>query len=248
MEGPVPGISKYDHAEEALDLYLRYAQSHASTVKRLWYILNIRTAIDYHELSNKDAIISFCDTIINKTDWEARIIDTIDRQDDDCFFFASNTASRLGININDRLLPIVKNNPVKYWSYAMRFFMDPSMIDEMISLYESILPLDEMATGMGNDTFAVKLHNEQACLEEIINILKDYPMKGLRFIITGLNSRVVRARNTVCGSVSNWLTIENKTLVELSPELFAEIKRIHDIEVNADTKKEFLSLISEDSI
>ncbi len=40
-EGPVPGISEYEHAAEAVRLYLRHALNHAAALKHLWHILNV---------------------------------------------------------------------------------------------------------------------------------------------------------------------------------------------------------------
>lgn len=41
-EGPVAGISEYEHAHEALTRYLTHAKQHAVSVEHLWRILNLR--------------------------------------------------------------------------------------------------------------------------------------------------------------------------------------------------------------
>ena len=41
-EGPVAGISEYEHAEEVLSRYLSHAKRHATSVEHLWRILNLR--------------------------------------------------------------------------------------------------------------------------------------------------------------------------------------------------------------
>jgi hypothetical protein len=45
-EGPVDGISAYEHAEEALARYLRFAGLHCKTLKHLWHITNLQTWLE----------------------------------------------------------------------------------------------------------------------------------------------------------------------------------------------------------
>ena len=242
-EGPVPGISEYDHAEESLALYLSHAKKYATTLKHLWYILNVKTNMEDSKIANKAEIMALSEEIEKSRNWEDAIRDILTRRDDDYFFYACNIASRMGINVSEQLLAIIKDEPLPYWPYALRFFRKTTMVAEMISIYESVLPLDKLATGMGDDLFAEDLFDEHSCLESIINELKAYPMQGVRFIQTGLNSRVVRERNTACHILAEWIKTERKPLAELSPEIYEEVVRIHALEVNTETKARMKGLI-----
>jgi hypothetical protein len=112
-----------------------------------------------------------------------------------------------------------------------------SMADEVINLCETILPLDEMADGMGDYFFADKYRQEHQCLEWVLTSLADYPLQGVRLIKTGLNSRVIRERNMACGALSGWVKKLSKPLCEISQELHNEVSRICHIEVNDRTRE-----------
>ena len=117
------------------------------------------------------------------------------------------------------------------------------MAEEIIKLCESILPLDDMAEGMGDYLFSDKLNQEHQCLDFVLPELAAYPLQGIRLIQTGLNSRVTRGRNMACRALSGWVKTQSKPLAEISPKLYAEIMRIYKIEVNGQTKETMKKLI-----
>ena len=55
-EGPVDGISVYEHTEEALKLYLRIATEHAFTIIHLWRLLNLQAWLENATISNRDEL------------------------------------------------------------------------------------------------------------------------------------------------------------------------------------------------
>jgi hypothetical protein len=242
-EGPVDGISKYDHAEEALTLYIGYAKRKAFNIKHLWHVLNIRTFVEDSELSNKDDILARCDEIMNNPDWIVKIKDAIERRDDKDFFYACNSALRMDVDITSLLLSAIKEKPVEYCSYAQRLFSDQSIAAALIDIYESVLPLREMASGMGDYFFSDILRKEHGCLDFILPALAEYPLQGIKLIKTGLNSPVVRERNMACRALSGWVKTQVKPLKEISSELSAEVARIFEIEINEQTKETMKKLL-----
>jgi len=241
-EGPVEGISEYEHAEEALALFLQHAEKHTVSVKHLWHILNVMTFIEDSEIANREDIMTHCSVITSNPIWKERILATIDECDD--VFYAVNTASRISFDITDKLLPIIKQKPLENSHYVNRFFDNPSAAAELIALYESVLPLDEMASGMGDYLFSDRLRIEYSCLDYILPCLAAYPLQGLKLLKTGLSSPVVRTRNMACRALSGWVKLQGKPIADISPELFTEIEKIHDIEVNEQTKETLRKLIN----
>jgi len=241
-EGPVSGISEYEHAKEALILYLNHAKKHTDNLKRLWHILNIQSWAEDAEIDYKDEIMTLCADIINKPGWTDKIIAEIEQRGND-FFCACNAASRMDVDVSAPLLAAIKENPLEYCSYTQRLFSDPNMASEIIALYETILPLNEMAEGMGDYFFAETLRKEHGCLDFILPELAAYPMQGVKLINAALNSRVVRERNMACKALSGWVKKNEKPLSEISPEINAELKRIYDIEINKDTKEYMKKLL-----
>jgi hypothetical protein len=265
-EGPVAGISKYEHAEEALRLYLRHAEKHAATLKHLQHVLNIQSWAESGDMERDDAeskgtesedgesegakqlnteqkgeILALCGAIIRAPAWKARIIAAIEQRVD--VFNAVHAADQMDIDVSAALLPIVRQEPTKYCQFAWYFFANSDMAAELIGLYESALPLEEMAEGMGDYHFADKLNEEHQCLDHLLPLLASQPLKGAKLIKAGLNSRVVRERNMACRTLSCWTKELGKPLSEISPWLYAEITRVCDIEVNGDAKARMKKLI-----
>ena len=245
-EGPVPGVSEYEHAQEALELYLHHAKEHAKTLQHLWYVLNVRYWAVDEEIKFGDSITNLCNEIIGFSNWKEKIFTALEEKDD--MFTVVNVASRIDVDISAKLFMIVKQEPLEYYQYLRGLFEIPDMASELIGLYEEILPLSEMANGMGDYIFPEELCNEHNSLDFILPLLASYPMQGISLIKTGLNSHVVRGRNMACRAISGWVKALEKPIEEISPELFAELKRINEIEVNEKTKESLEKLIMGESL
>jgi hypothetical protein len=243
-EGPVHGISEYEHAREALTRFLGHARQHATGIEHLWGILNLQDWAENSGVDYKDDIFSGCAEIINRADWQDKIMSAVKRHSDSFeFFCACNAASRLNIDISAELFNIVIAEPLKYYSHMPQLMKNPDMAASIISLCETVLPLDEMADGMGDYLFADKLNQEHHCLEFVLPELGAYPLQGMKLIKTGLNSRVVRGRNMACRALLGWIKAKGKPLSEISPELHSEIARIYQIEMKEQTKESMKKLL-----
>ena len=242
-EGPVPGISEYKYAEEALTLYLNHAKRKAIRLKHLWHILNICDSMEDSDFSIKSEALARCVEITGNPEWTDRIIKAVERCDEEDLYYACNTASRMDVDISTLLMDVVKANPIEYCSYSQMLYSNPETAKELIELYEAVLPLEEMATGMGDYLFADTLRKEHGCLDFILPALSAYPLQGIRLIKAGLGSPVTRERNMACRALSGWMKTLGKPLAEISPELFSEIERIIQIEMNEQTKETMQRLL-----
>jgi hypothetical protein len=243
-EGPVSGISEYEYAGEALSRYLVHAKQHAVNVENLWRILNLRSWAENAEIDYKDEILGGCAEIINQPEWSEKVVAIVKLRDDNfAFFCACNAADRMDIDISAPLFEAVKTEPLKYYAHMPTLMRRPDMAMQIIDLCEAVLPLDEMAEGMGDYLFADKLNHEHQCLDFVLSELAGYPLRGMRLIKTGLNSPVVRGRSIACRALSGWVKSEGKPLSDISPELYTEIARIHKIEVNEQTKETMQKLL-----
>jgi hypothetical protein len=106
-EGPVAGISEYEHAEEALTLYMSHAEEKAVSLKHLWHILNIRDFIDDSELPVKDDMLARCTAITDNPEWTDKVKGAVERRDEKDLFYACNAAARMDINISALLLSVI---------------------------------------------------------------------------------------------------------------------------------------------
>ena len=243
-EGPAEGISEYEYAQEALTQFMRHAQKHVYSLEHLWRILNVREWAEDAEVDYTDEILAQCNEIIIRFEWKEKVISAAKRRSDSLeFFYACNAAVRLDIDISSELFNAVKTEPLKYYSYIPQLLKNPDMAASVINLCETVLPLDEMAEGMGDYLFSDKLNEEHLCLDFVLPGLEAYPLQGIKLIKTGLNSRVVSGRNMACRALSGWVKKLGKSLVDISPELYLEIERIYKIEVNEHTKETMKKLL-----
>lgn len=243
-EEPVLGISLYEHAKEALTNFLRHAETHADCVQHIWRILKVRHWAQHANEDYKDAVIAQCNVIINRPIWKEKVLAAISRYTESYeFYCACDAAAHLEVDISNELFNIIMEEPLKYCSYMPQLLKNQNMAVQIIKLCENVLPLDEMAEGMGDYLFSDKLNNEHHCLDFVLPELAAYPLQGVRLIETSLNSRVVRGRNLACRALSGWVKRMGKPLAIISPELYSEIDRIYQIEVNEHTKETMRKLL-----
>jgi len=243
-EGPVEGISVYEYAEEALRLYLQIASEHAVTITQFWRILNLQDWLINAQIAGRDELLKMCGNIINKESWREMILKILNSSDDERFFYAYDAAKRLNMDISELIFKAVKRNPVKRCGYLSIVYKNPEYANELTKIYEEILPLDEMATGMGDFIFAESLTEEHLCMVFVLEELKNYPKMGEKLVRTALKSPVIRERNGACIVMKEWCRILNQDLQTISPDLFSTLKKIVDIEVNADTKDNMRELLN----
>lgn len=242
-EGPVAGISEYEYAEEALVHFIKHARQHSDHVEHLWRILNLRDWVLSVDGSYEE-ILSQINEIVEGENWSGKIIFALRKRDKDYeFYYAFNAASRLEIDISSEIFSAIKENPFKYSSYLNLIFENPEMANEIIDLYEEILPLEDMSDGMGDYLFADRLNEEHQSFGFVLSGLGLYPLKGIRLVRAGLNSRVIRERNMACRILADWIEKEGKSLEEILPEIHRELKGIYEIEINEETKGNMKKLL-----
>lgn len=236
-EGPVDGISVYEHTEEALKLYLRIATEHAFTIIHLWRLLNLQAWLENATISNRDELKKICDNIVNREAWKEMIMEILNKPDDELLFYAINAGLRLNMDIIEFVFRAAKKNPVEHFGYLHILYKNPEYANELTKIYEELLPLDAMAAGMGNFLFPENYAKEHHCLEFILQELKNYPEMGEKLVETGLKSPVVRERIAACKVIEEWSKRLNQNLDTISPGLYAILKEIARIEVDKDSRQ-----------
>lgn len=242
-ERPAEGISAYEHDEEALQRYLLFAEEHAVTLKHLWCILNLQDWLEDAEIANRDKLQKMCDNIICRESWNDLIRNTLENPDEDQLFYISNAASRLNLDVSELIFKAISKDTVKYCGYLSIAYQNPEYAKQLTEIYEEILPLNDMATGMGDFLFAENLSQEHFCLDFVLQELKQYPEMGERLIKAALQSPVVRERNGACKVVEEWSKQLDQNLNAISPNLFKVLKDTARIEVDSDMKKNMKKLL-----
>lgn len=238
-EGPVDGISAYEHAQEALLRYLQLAGTHCKSLKQLWQILNVQDWLAESELPAKEELLLRCDEIARQEIWPGMIHDGLSGGDKQVFYYAAHVAAQLDLDIAAMLYEAVLRDPVGKYSYLSKLYPNPDYAAQLTALYERTLPLEQMAAGMGDYLFADTLHEEHMCLDFILTELRRYPGMGLPLLQTALNSPVVRERNGVCRVLEQW----NAAAYAIPQVLYETLRSLANIEVNEDIKKKMMTLL-----
>lgn len=236
-EGPQKGISVYQHTEEVLERYLHFAAKQATTVKHLWWLLNLGDWLNSADIAGKEALISTCDSIISRTSWREKIYAIFDNPHCHQLFYVDNIARRIDMDIAEPMFRAIKDNPIDCCGFLSVVFEKPEYAQELVNVYEKILPLGEMATGMGNLLFSMSLAEEHQCLEFVLEELVNYPLSSEILVRTGLQSPVVRDRNIACKVLTEWCKLLKQTLKTASPSLYGLLKDIEIIEVDDNNRK-----------
>ena len=242
-EGPVEGISVYGHAEEALLRFLIMADEHTTTLRQLWRLLNVKDYLESFKSSKKDEMSALVTHIISKAMWRELIYSTLSDSSASAFFFAANAAQRMGFDAEDLVFSAVKSDPIKNQGHLPSLYKNPEYAKELTALYESILPLDKMATGMGDHLFAEDYWQEHSALDFVLQELGKYPNLGESLLKTALGSPVVRERNFACRVLHAWSEKLSQPVRMFSPELFHMLEGTMQQEVNPDTKKRMEELL-----
>lgn len=244
VEGPAAGINEYEHAEDALRLYLQSAVKHAATLKHLWHVLNVRDWLANAENSYKDELLVLCACIADMPRWHELIKNAVAQGEEEMLFCAVDSAKRLQMDISTLLIKTVMKKPVEYSAYISVLYGRAEYAKRLTATYEKVLPLKEMAAGMGNVHFAAGLQREHQCLEHVLAELGSYPNMGERLLETALQSPVIRERNTALSVLEKWSEDLWVSVWHISPSLGSVLKRTALEEVDTDMRMRMARLLS----
>ncbi len=241
-EGPVQGISEYEHAEEAISLYLKHAKNLCKSLEDLFVILNVKYWLKNRE-DNNSRLLDLCDAIINNPEWKNLILKTLNDYDAQSIFYVCNIAQRLGIDISESLFNLIENNPLEYSGYISGLYKSSEYAAKVTALYEKGLPLDSIASGMGNLLGLGPEFKAHGCLDFLLQELKEYPGMGRSLVMVALNSPVIRNRNGACNVLEAWKEKGDTSLSQVDSELVYIIKRILAVEIDDELKERYEKIL-----
>jgi hypothetical protein len=120
------------------------------------------------------------------------------------FWQACAIAKQVGIDPWPYLFELQSaNGAADHW-YHLMLTNDPARVDQVIDLALQQLPLDEMATGPGEEMGLGLEYRHHQALDFIMQGLKPFPGKGWTLIAAGLQSPVPRNRNMAIKALDAW--------------------------------------------
>jgi hypothetical protein len=234
-----------------IENFIRHAKQHTSDISDFITLNKIKDFLS--ELQNNieeqkqngwtQDIISNCiieiDDILNSQDWKIQTYEGLKSRDNLTYWNSKQTAEKLGIDLWETVWTRLQENPLDSSSwYDVTRYNKSKHTESIINFALEKLPLDEMATG-AKDSFGLGVnYSKYMCLDTIITYLEDYPQKGEKIILTGLQSPVTRNRNMTIKVLDKWKRVNWSTEIE------KEIQHLKNIEPNKDTKENIERLLN----
>ncbi|QIK70064.1 hypothetical protein G7062_07100 [Erysipelothrix sp. HDW6C] len=238
-EGPTEGISVYEHATEALNRFLAHAAVHQDSLHVLYVLLNIKQWIE----RESDCGIHFDTALIDPNIWKMKILEALTMDSKLDVFYATNCAKRLHIDISTQLWVIVEASPILNYHYVSSLIKTQETAQRVLDFYEHVLPLDEIASGMGFSLGLTPEYANHRILDTLLFEIEKYPGIGSWVIVTALNSPVTRNRNVAMRVIKAWTENEYR----VSDEVTDVIREIRGIEVEPNLVIQYDEILTKTS-
>lgn len=215
--GPAEDIDDYDNSMQLIACFLLNAAAKCSTPEDLLVIFDIkgfleqdeekwekRMAADWSKNTRADCL-EVCKNIISKNDWTEKVLIDICSADNVKKYCAVRAANMLGIDIWQRLFEDLAAKPLEgILYYELVKTDDKERMQQLISFAEDNLPLEDIATGPGNEIGLGPGFQANNCLDLILQGLEKFEGMGASLVLTGLKSPVIRNRNMAINVLEKW--------------------------------------------
>ncbi|SFM37991.1 hypothetical protein SAMN03159341_12945 [Paenibacillus sp. 1_12] len=215
--GPAEDIDDYEHGPQVISDYVRLAREMGSISKHLSVIFSIYDFLAQHEekwagrmsvgwteqlrIDNRDA----CQSIMADSKWASIVMDAVSTGDSVDRYYGVSCAEKLGIDIWDTLYDQLAENPLQdFHFFQLMKSNDPNRIRKLVQFATEHLPLQQIATGPGDEMGLGKEYAAHRKLDTILQSLDRYEGIGVELILTGLNSPVIRNRNMAIKALEGW--------------------------------------------
>lgn len=246
--GPAEGLPDYEHGCAAIQRLLSKGGSKFSSASHFWFLWKLKERVAEHLSGERvleqdwtdeasEAIAAKIEVLLSKSEWKEVLLDALQNGDSQSFWDASRSCEKLGIDPWQYFLDRTKAGE-DYWWDLMRT-SDASRIDEVLALAAQKIPLDEIATGPGNDLGLGIEYAAHSALDFVLQDLGNFPGKGWDFVKAGLRSPVIRNRNMAVRALSEW------GQDNWPSDATAHIKKAVKEEPDADVKERMQELIEE---
>jgi hypothetical protein len=249
--GPAEDIDEYEYSGDACESYLNIVWSrtdlglrHFLTVAKLkWFLAQTdgwekRDQKQWSD-SRRGNMQSLADDVLGRESWRSKITDALTSENERFFHEGDEAAQVLSIDTWDLHFSRVRTNPLTSSSwYRLMQQTGESRIDEVLAFAESVLPLDQIETGPGDELGLGPNFRPHQALDWVLQDLRRFPGHGWGLIKAGLSSPVVRNRNMAINALSAWGP------KSWSSEMRAEVGSAADVEPKPDIKKRLADLLT----
>ena len=235
-----------ENKEQIIACYINQAKHIVSNLNQLSNIILIEEYLD--EMKEKsesiiDSIKKFQE-LFSSPLWETKILSSISKGDSEKAATALQIAKKLEINLNEKVFELIKQKPFENYTLVWYLFeYGESYAKKVVNLYESILPLKEMAKGIDDLVGIGKEYELYSCLNYVLQFLKDYPLLGETLVYYALNCPVISCRSLSISTVQEWSKLLKQPVSKFSKRIYERIQSNASIEINEGLKTSYSSFI-----
>ncbi|NWJ25945.1 hypothetical protein [Rhizobium sp. RM] len=211
--GPTEGLSDYEHGCAAVAALLKHGTDKFDSASHYSFLSKLKDRLDAHQSGDEklaqdwsadkvDLMSTKLADLLVKGKWHTIIHEALQSGNGQQFWSASRDCREFGIDPWPYFYRRTEAGE-DYWWDLMRT-SDADRIDRVLDLGLKKIPLDEIATGPGNELGLGPEYSSHSALGFILQDLGKFPGKGWAFIAAGLLSPVVRNRNMSIRALSEW--------------------------------------------
>jgi len=248
--GPAEGIDDYAHAADTCESYVNlvWARSdlglkHFLAVASLRRFLSSpqgwdkREGMGWSELRRRE-VETLCADVLARAIWRQQISEALSSNDESTFYDGDMAAKELSIDTWEVHFKRVSIAPFTSSSwYRLMQQTDEARIDRVLEFAEASLPLEQIATGPGDELGLGPGSELHGTLDWILQDLRRFPLRGWKFVHAGLQSPVVRNRNWSINVLETW------PRESWTPEVITVLQKVRDIEPDQKAKGRLTDLL-----
>ena len=252
-EGPAIGMSGYDDSSETIENFIKHSKKRNLNISNYITLHRIKDYLEESPEENETLKnwnqndLSNClidiNELLNSKDWRTEVQIALKSSDNVEYWNGKQAAQKLGIDLWDTVWQKLKQNPLdsSAW-YDVTANAKENNVDETIDFAINNLPLDFLGSGPKDSAGIGEDYQKHSSLDSVITFLENYPKKGEKLILVGLDSPVTRNRNMSLRTLQSW------TSSNWNEEIRTKLNELKEIEPNADTKSDLVKLLNGEKI
>lgn len=235
-EGPVRGISACDDPERVLMSFLRQSGRFELAASEYGVIAQV---LDYAREHKMEPAVVAAEQLLKCEACRQVLQRDMERGEN------LRLAKRLGMDYAPHAMAAIMGDFRRNYHYIDLLMDEDEYAGKLIRLFEERLPLEEMATGSGDEMGLEEAFADYRILIHMVQYLKNRPGMGLRLIRTALNAPVVNNRNMALNVLDEWVKDKGRPLAECYPDLHRLLLRLRENEVRDDVRARMDALAGE---
>ena len=130
------------------------------------------------------------------------------------------------------------SSPIRFRLLNSSILIGNSLGEVYIDFAIKNLPLELLGSGPKDAAGIGEHYQKHSSLDRVVTFLENYPKKGEKLILVGLDSPVTRNRNMSLRTLQSWASSN------WNEEIRTKLNELKEIEQNADTKSDLVKLLN----